>query len=67
MEYAGGRGLEFVGINPLHALFTSQPAFASPYSPSSRSRLNPVYLDMEQVGAFSYSEKAAQVAEPVRA
>ena len=58
MEYAGGRGLEFVGINPLHALFTSQPAFASPYSPSSRSRLNPVYLDVEQVGAFSYSEKA---------
>ena len=36
MKYAAENKLDFVGINPLHALFTSKPAFASPYSPSSR-------------------------------
>ena len=49
--------LDFVGINPLHALFTSKPAFASPYSPSSREWLNPIYLDIEKVGAFTYNEQ----------
>ncbi|WP_244285043.1 4-alpha-glucanotransferase [Neisseria subflava] len=43
MKYAAEKKLDFVGINPLHALFTSKPAFASPYSPSSREWLNPIY------------------------
>ena len=38
--------IDFIGINPLHALFTSQPSFASPYSPSSRIWLNPIYLNI---------------------
>ena len=58
MAYAGSKKLDFVGINPLHALFGARPAFASPYSPSSRERLNPIYLDVERVGAFSYGERA---------
>ena len=57
MKYAAEKKLDFVGINPLHALFTSKPAFASPYSPSSREWLNPIYLDVEKVGAFTYSEQ----------
>lgn len=57
MKYAGEKKLDFVGINPLHALFTSKPAFASPYSPSSREWLNPIYLDIEKVGAFTYNEQ----------
>ena len=57
MKYAAERKLDFVGINPLHALFTSKPAFASPYSPSSREWLNPIYLDIEKVGAFTYNEQ----------
>ena len=57
MKYAAEKKLDFVGINPLHALFTSKPAFASPYSPSSREWLNPIYLDIEKVGAFTYNEQ----------
>ena len=57
MKYAAENKLDFVGINPLHALFTSKPAFASPYSPSSREWLNPIYLDIEKVGAFTYNEQ----------
>lgn len=56
MAYAAEKKLDFVGINPLHALFSAKPAFASPYSPSSREWLNPIYLDVEKVGAFSYSK-----------
>lgn len=33
-------GASFVGINPVHALFPSQPGRISPYAPSSRSFLN---------------------------
>ena len=57
MKYAAEKKLDFVGINPLHALFTSKPAFASPYSPSSREWLNPIYLDVKKVGAFTYNEQ----------
>ena len=57
MKYAAEKKLDFVGINPLHALFISKPAFASPYSPSSREWLNPIYLDVEKVGAFTYNEQ----------
>ena len=57
MKYAAEKKLDFVGINPLHALFTSKPAFASPYSPSSREWLNPIYLDIEKIGAFTYNEQ----------
>ena len=47
MMYAGRNGIDFVGTNPLHALFLSRPAYASPYSPSSRLRLNALYLSVE--------------------
>ena len=57
MAFAADKQLDFVGINPLHALFSAKPAFASPYSPSSHEWLNPIYLDVEKVGAFSYNEK----------
>lgn len=36
----GRAGADFVGINPVHAGFSSDPAAFSPYSPSSRQRLN---------------------------
>lgn len=60
VDYAAARHLDFVGINPLHALFTARPAYASPYSPSSRIWLNPIYLDVTRVAAFQASEAARQ-------
>lgn len=61
MSVAGTRGLTFVGINPLHALFSSHPHWASPYSPSSRIWLNPIYLDMQQVPGLSQSQQAKEI------
>ncbi|KPN73106.1 1,4-alpha-glucan branching protein GlgB [Neisseria sp. 74A18] len=49
MAFAGGQGVDFIGINPLHALFTARPDYASPYSPSSRVWLNALYLDAAKV------------------
>ncbi len=40
---AGGCSL---ALNPFHALFPDRPEDASPYSPSSRLFLNPVYIDI---------------------
>ncbi|HUI98946.1 MAG TPA: 4-alpha-glucanotransferase, partial [Usitatibacter sp.] len=40
----GERGAAIVGTNPLHALSLRDPGYASPYSPSSRLFLNPIYL-----------------------
>ncbi len=42
-------GADAVGINPLHLLFLDDPEQASPYSPSSRRWLNPLYLDVAAV------------------
>lgn len=39
-------GAAGIGVNPLHALFPAEPERASPYSPSSRLYLNPLYLDL---------------------
>lgn len=48
-DFAAARGADLIGLNPLHALFPDEPARASPYSPSSRCWLNPVYIDVEAV------------------
>ena len=45
----GRAGGAVMGINPLHALFHSEPTRVSPYSPSSRLFLNPLYIDITAV------------------
>ena len=47
-------GISVLGLNPLHALFPHLPENASPYSPSSRDFLNPVYLDVEAIDEFKH-------------
>ena len=51
-EGAGKAGAVTVGINPLHALFASEPRHASPYSPSSRVQLDYLYIDPRAVPGF---------------
>ncbi len=53
-------GVEVIGLNPLHALFPHLPENASPYSPSSRDFLNPVYLDIEAIAEFDEDETLVQ-------
>ncbi|MEM7643037.1 MAG: 4-alpha-glucanotransferase [Pseudomonadota bacterium] len=43
-------GADFLGINPVHALFLSDPERASPFSPSSRRFLNPIYIAPDLLG-----------------
>ncbi len=49
VEVVARHGAAFIGLNPLHALFPHRPAAASPYSPSSRTALNPFYLDVQSL------------------
>ena len=51
-ERAGGEGADFLGVNPLHALFTADPERCSPFSPSNRRLLNPLYIALDRVPGF---------------
>ncbi|MGS0679658.1 4-alpha-glucanotransferase [Shewanella sp. 125m-7] len=46
------QGGAFILLNPLHALDIANPDEASPYSPDDRRRLNPLYINIEQVPEF---------------
>lgn len=46
---AAAAGADFVGVNPLHALFLAAPERASPFSPSSRLFLNPLYIAVDRL------------------
>lgn len=54
------QGAGFIGLNPLHALYPVSPEHASPYSPSNRSMLNPLYIDPTQEAEFATSIPAQQ-------
>ncbi len=45
-EAAAAEGASILAINPLHALFPEQRHRASPYHPSDRRFLDPIYLDL---------------------
>jgi glycogen debranching enzyme GlgX/4-alpha-glucanotransferase len=42
-------GAAILGINPLHALFLDRRDRASPYYPSDRRFVDPIYLDLDEV------------------
>ncbi len=46
VQLAGKKGASSIGLNPLHPLYSGNPAHCSPYSPSSRSFLNTLYIDV---------------------
>jgi 4-alpha-glucanotransferase len=49
---AAAEGTDFIGINPLHALFAADPLRFSPYSPSSREFLNVLYIDVTAMRVY---------------
>ena len=57
-ETAGQAGASAVALNPFHALFPGFPDDASPYSPSSRLFLNPIYID---VAAAPFADASAEL------
>lgn len=48
----GRMGADFIGLNPLHAMFLADPARCSPFSPSNRRFLNPLYLAVDRIEGF---------------
>ncbi len=58
-------GASIIGLNPINALFIGNPAHASPYAPSHRGFLNPLYIEIEAVPEFSTSHAVqAEMANP---
>jgi 4-alpha-glucanotransferase len=55
---AARAGADFLGINPVHALFLGDPTLCSPFSPSSRRFLNPVYIAVDDVPGAPSPEAA---------
>lgn len=51
-------GASAIGINPVHAGSFAMPERASPYAPSSRLFLNPVYVDATQTFGLAAIEAA---------
>jgi (1->4)-alpha-D-glucan 1-alpha-D-glucosylmutase len=53
---AAALGADFLGLSPLHALFPTDRAKISPYSPSSRLFLESLFLDPAAIDGFAGSE-----------
>ena len=51
-QIAGAAGADFIGLNPLHALFLANPTHCSPFSPSNRRFLNPLYIAVDRAPGF---------------
>jgi len=49
IDIAAALGASAIGLNPLHMLFDDRAEEASPYFPSSRLFLNPLYIDVEAI------------------
>ena len=54
-ETARQAGAAFAGINPLHHLFPTDRGRASPYQPSDRRFIDPIYIDVDAPEAIGLS------------
>jgi glycogen operon protein len=62
VELAADQRLDFVAVNPLHAVDNNSPV-VSPYYPLSRIYGNPIYIDPEQVPELASSPAARAILE----
>jgi len=67
-QAAGARGASFLGLSPLHALFSADRRKRSPYSPSNRMMLETLFIDPRAAPcAPELSYEAATQAQALRA
>lgn len=66
VDAAADLGAAVIGLNPLHALFLNRPEEASPYSPSSRLFLNPLYIDVEAIEEFVDCDEAQALLQEIQ-
>ena len=68
-EIMAAKGADFIGINPVHALFPSAPHLYAPYSPSSREFLNVMFIAPDKIPdlpkGYKVDFSGFQSAEPV--
>ncbi|RYH02578.1 4-alpha-glucanotransferase [Salipiger sp. IMCC34102] len=57
----GTAGADFLGINPVHALFGADPDRRSPFSPSNRRFLNPLYIAPDLIEGVETPEGVANL------
>ncbi len=58
---ASVHGAGYVLVNPLHAAAPTKPMEPSPYLPTSRRFVNPLYLRVEAIPEFAYLRKRRRV------
>lgn len=63
-EIVAGVGADFLGVNPLHALFLSEPGRTSPYSPSTRRYLNPLYIAVDRIDGGAEAQQRLLETDP---
>jgi 4-alpha-glucanotransferase len=61
VEKLAKQGAQFVGLNPIHALYPSNPNACSPYGPSSRRWLNFIYIDVTALDGYQHPSTEAIV------
>lgn len=54
IQQSGRQGAQFVGLNPIHALYPANHHDCSPYGPSSRRWLNFIYIDVTSVPGYEH-------------
>ncbi|TRY32432.1 4-alpha-glucanotransferase [Aliiglaciecola sp. M165] len=64
VESSAKNGAQFIGLNPIHALYPANPNACSPYGPSSRRWLNFIYLDVTAIDGYQAQSVQDIVAEP---
>ena len=52
VERLAKQGAQFVGLNPIHALYPANANACSPYGPSSRRWLNFIYIDVTALDGY---------------
>jgi 4-alpha-glucanotransferase len=58
---ASRHGAGFVLVNPLHAAAPTPPMEPSPYLPTSRRFINPLYLRVEAIAEFAYVRQRGSI------
>lgn len=63
IQHSSQRGADYILLNPLHALFDHEPNRASPYSPSDRLCINPLYIHIQDIEDFNNCADAQALAK----
>jgi 4-alpha-glucanotransferase len=61
VEKLAKQGAQFVGLNPIHALYPSNADACSPYGPSSRRWLNFIYIDVTTLDGYQQTSTQAVI------